>query len=105
MSAVLACLVSGCNLVKTDVLVVGGGTSGVPAAVEAARNGCDVVLVEAGGQLGGTMTTGGVSFPGLFHAHGRQIIAGIGWDLVCRCVEMDGGALPDFTQQIGRAHV
>ena len=56
--------------------MVGGGTAGVPAAIEAARNGCDVVLVEAGGQLGGTMTTGGVSFPGLFHAHGRQIIAG-----------------------------
>ena len=104
MFTVLACLISGCNLVKTDILVVGGGTAGVPAAVEVARNGCDVVLVEAGGQLGGTMTTGGVSFPGLFHAHGRQIIAGIGWDLVCRCVEMDGGALPDFTQPYGDTH-
>ena len=101
---VLASLVSGCNLVKTDILVVGGGTSGVPAAIEAARNGCDVVMVEAGGQLGGTMTTGGVSFPGLFHAHGRQIIAGIGWDLICRCVEMDGGVMPDFTQPYGDAH-
>ena len=104
MFTVLASLVSGCNLVKTDILVVGGGTAGVPAAVEAARNGCDVVLVEAGGQLGGTMTTGGVSFPGLFHAHGRQIIAGIGWDLICRCVEMEGGTLPDFTKPYGDTH-
>ena len=33
-------------------------------------------LVEAGGQLGGTTTTGGVDFPGLFHAWGKQVIAG-----------------------------
>jgi hypothetical protein len=47
--------------------------------------------VEAGSQLGGTMTTGGVDFPGLFHAWGKQIIAGIGWDLVRAAVELNGG--------------
>lgn len=100
----LVCMVSGCCSIRTDILVVGGGTAGVPAAIEAARCGCDVTLVEAGGQLGGTMTTGGVCFPGLFHAHGRQVIAGIGWDLVCRTVEMDGGELPDFTKPYGDNH-
>ena len=95
---------SGCSTISTDILVVGGGTAGGPAAVEAAASGCDVTLVEAGGQLGGTMTTGGVCFPGLFHAHGRQVISGIGWDLVNECVQMDGGTLPDFTKPYGDNH-
>jgi hypothetical protein len=46
--------------------------------------------------LGGTMTSGGVGFPGLFHARGRQIIAGIGLELVTGCVREAGGKLPDF---------
>lgn len=80
-----------------EVLVVGGGTAGCVAAVAAARAGASTMLVDLAPQLGGTMTLGGVAFPGLFHAHGRQVIAGIGWDLVRRTVELDGGALPDFT--------
>ena len=35
------------------------------------------LLVERGAQLGGATTTGGVSFPGLFDAWGKQVIAGI----------------------------
>ena len=92
------------RVIRTDILVIGGGTAGVPAAIQAARLGCDVTLVEVGGQLGGTMTTGGVSFPGLFHANGSQIIAGVGWDLVCEAVYMDGGTLPDFSKPYGNAH-
>ena len=53
--------------------------------------------MEAGSQLGGVTTTGGVSFPGLFHAWERQIIAGIGWELVTKAVELDSGTFPDFT--------
>jgi len=90
--------------IDADVLVVGGGTAGVPAAIQSARSGCKTVLVESGSQLGGTMTTGGVRFPGLFHAWGKQVIAGIGWDLVCRTVEMDGGSLPDFSKPFGTNH-
>lgn len=93
-----------CTNVDTDVLVIGGGTAGVPAAIEAANCKCDVTLVESGSQLGGNMTTGGVSFPGLFHAYGHQIISGIGWDLVRESVELDGGTLPDFTIPFGNDH-
>jgi len=42
----------------TDVLVAGGGTAGVVAAIAAARTGARVLLVEAGGFLGGMMTAG-----------------------------------------------
>jgi len=81
---------------EADVLVVGGGTAGTVAALQAARIGAKTLLVEHGSQLGGTMTVGGVAFPGLFHAWGKQVIGGIGWDLVRQTVELDGGRLPDF---------
>ncbi len=81
---------------KADVVVFGGGTAGTIAALAAARLGARTTLIERGSQLGGTMTVGGVAFPGLFHAWGKQVIAGIGWDLVRQAVAMDGGTLPDF---------
>jgi hypothetical protein len=87
-----------------DVLVVGGGTAGTIAAIQAGRLGARTILVEAGSQLGGTTTTGGVDFPGLFHAWGRQVIAGIGWELVTRAVELNSDDLPDFTKPTGRQH-
>lgn len=43
---------------KTDVVVVGGGPAGVAAAVEAARGGAKVALVERHGSLGGLFTNG-----------------------------------------------
>ena len=80
-----------------DVIVLGGGTAGVIAAVQAGRAGARTLLVEKAAALGGTTTTGGVNFPGLFHAWGQQVIAGIGWDLVRSCVEESECTLPDFT--------
>ncbi|NND06390.1 MAG: FAD-dependent oxidoreductase [Saprospiraceae bacterium] len=82
---------------QTDVLVVGGGTAGVIAAIQAGRMGTNTILVENGSQLGGTTTTGGVSFPGIFHAWGKQIIGGIGWELVMECVTLNDGKLPNFS--------
>ncbi|MCY1723471.1 FAD-dependent oxidoreductase [Prolixibacteraceae bacterium Z1-6] len=90
--------------IKTDILVVGGGTAGVIAAIQAGRAGCSTILIENGNQLGGTTTTGGVAFPGLFHAWGKQIIAGIGWELVTDAVKLDGGELPDFSIPTGKNH-
>lgn len=34
--------------------------------------------------LGGTTTSAGINVPGLFRVWGRQLIAGIGWELVSR---------------------
>jgi hypothetical protein len=43
---------------RYDVVVVGGGTSGAPAAIGAARQGADVLLLEYQHALGGTATLG-----------------------------------------------
>ncbi len=83
---------------EVDVLVVGGGTAGHVAAIQAGRAGAKTLVVERGSQLGGTTTTGGVAFPGLFDAWGKQVIAGIGWELVRESVELDGGKLPNFSK-------
>tara|TARA_B100001093_G_scaffold498510_1_gene546686 strand:- start:7764 stop:9146 length:1383 start_codon:yes stop_codon:yes gene_type:complete len=92
------------NLLDVDVLVVGGGSAGHVAAIQAGRMGAKTVLLERNSQLGGTTTTGGVSFPGLFHAWGKQIIGGIGWELVAKSVEVDGRELQDFTK-VHKSHV
>ncbi len=83
---------------EVDVLVVGGGTAGHVAAIQAGRAGAKTLIVERNSQLGGTTTTGGVAFPGLFDAWGVQVIAGIGWELVKESVELDGGEFPDFSK-------
>jgi hypothetical protein len=85
-------------IIKVDVVVVGGGTAGTIAAIQAAKAGAKTILIERGSVLGGIITTGGVAFPGLFDAWGKQIIAGIGWELVKQTVELDGGSLPNFTK-------
>jgi len=47
-------------ILKVDVLVVGGGTGGTVAAITAAENGMQTMLVEMNPRLGGTGTIGGV---------------------------------------------
>ena len=63
---------------EAEVLVVGGGTAGVAAAVAAAREGADVLLVERQGYLGG-LATGGliILLLTLDDGSGRQVIAGL----------------------------
>jgi len=83
--------------INTDILIIGGGTAGAIAAIQAGRAGARTILVESGSQLGGTTTTGGVTFPGIFHAWGKQIIGGIGWEILTDCVKLNGDKLPDFS--------
>ena len=77
-----------------DVVVCGGGTAGFCAAIAAARMGAKTAVIERFGAFGGTMTVGGVNAPALFHAHGKQIIAGIGWELMLRLAEKGYASLP-----------
>ena len=41
-----------------DIIIVGGGTTGIAAAVSAARDGAKVCIIEYYGFLGGNATTG-----------------------------------------------
>jgi len=47
--------------IETEVLVIGGSTSGVAAALSSARQGVSTVLIEEGPWLGGMLTAAGVS--------------------------------------------
>ena len=88
---------------EIDILVVGSGSAGTTAAIQAGRAGAKTLLMERNAQLGGTTTTGGVAYPGLFDAWGKQVISGIGWELIKESVELDGGKFPDFSK-VPRAH-
>lgn len=82
-----------------DILVVGGGTAGAIAAIQAGRLGASVLLVEMTGQLGGTMTNGQVSGAAYFWSPLKQIIAGIGWELVQKAVALGSTPPPDYTRR------
>ena len=66
---------------KYDVIVVGGGMSGVSAAVSAARQGRRVALIEQSSILGGMGTAGMITMimtsRSWFHGIGRELIDGL----------------------------
>ena len=73
-----------------DVVVAGGGPSGVAAAIAAARLGAKTLLVEATGALGG-MGTSGLAANWYCLSDGQQIITrGIFWEIV-RALRDAGG--------------
>ena len=51
------------ELISCDVLVVGGGTGGTSAAIQAARAGSKTILVSEFEWLGGMLTSAGVAAP------------------------------------------
>lgn len=59
-----------------DVVVVGGGCSGVAAAISAARNGGRTLLIDAGSLVGGELTTG-LPVDGAMNARGEWIVGGV----------------------------
>ena len=90
-------------LARADVLVVGGGTAGVAAAVAAARGGARVVLAEATSSLGGLATNGLIALLlTLDDGRGRQVIAGLCQELVERMTAL-GGAFAPPAEHWGRA--
>lgn len=77
---------------QTDVLVIGGGTAGVTAALAAQRTGADVTLVERYGHLGG-LWTGGLVLIVIGHivTGGKQVCQGIGEEMLQRLDKLDRG--------------
>jgi hypothetical protein len=82
---------------RFDVVVAGGGTAGVVAAIAAARQGAKTALVELKGYPGGTVTEGGTAlhsfynlwkaFPGV---RKRQVVRGIPQEIIDRLARVGG---------------
>jgi hypothetical protein len=80
-----------------DVVIAGGGTAGVIAAIAAARHGAKTALIEAKGYPGGIVVEGGTAlhsfynlwkaFPGV---EKRHIVKGIPQEIVDRLAEAGG---------------
>jgi len=82
-----------------DVVVVGGGTSGVAAAIGAARAGASTILIERLGVLGGQMNVSGppgFAYAYMFNPRCEQILGGILEETHRRLLK-DGHALPHTT--------
>ena len=70
-----------------DVVVIGGGPSGVSAAIAAGKNGARTLLVERFGYLGGMLTNAGTGPMMSFHAGETQVVQGIPGQIIDRMVE------------------
>jgi len=80
---------------EADVVVVGGGPGGIGAAVSAARNGADTVLIERYGHLGGMGTGGLVTIiPQLTDIFGKQQIVGLTQEWVDRLKSREAVVYP-----------
>ena len=79
-----------------DVVVVGGGTSGVAAAICAARTGANTLVIERLGALGGQMNVSGppgFAYAWMFNPRWEQVIAGFMEETHNRLLK-EGHALP-----------
>ena len=86
------------DYVKTvtyDIAVAGGGVAGVAAAVEAARCGKKVVLIEKSTQLGGLATIGLINFfVPMCNGRGTQIIKGMADEFLRLSVKYGFDSIP-----------
>ncbi|MCF4175374.1 MULTISPECIES: FAD-dependent oxidoreductase [Vibrio] len=84
-----------------DVVVAGGGTAGHIAAIQVARAGVSVSLIEASSMLGGTMTDGGVFMPNHWHSPTQPVVQGIGWELFNRSKQIEGLRVKSMKERYG----
>ncbi len=80
-----------------DVVVAGGGTAGVVAALASARQGAKTVLVENKGYTGGVAVEGGTALHSFFNlwkafpgVEKRQVVKGIPQEIVDRLMRVGG---------------
>jgi ribulose 1,5-bisphosphate synthetase/thiazole synthase len=83
-------------LAETEVLVVGSGPGGLAAALGAAREGVDTMLVERYGCVGGAITHVGVESIAWYRYAGTTDVEGIGIELEQRAKDM--GATHTYPQ-------
>ena len=96
-----------------DVLVIGGGPAGLCAAIAAARNGADTLLIEQNGYCGGMATAGLVApFMTCYDSGGStMLIRGLFAEIIDRLVAVGGAIHPSrvnspssFTSYITNGH-
>jgi hypothetical protein len=82
-----------------DVVVAGGGTAGVVAALAAARTGAKTILIESKGYTGGTVVEGGTALHSFFNiwkafpgVEKRQVVRGIPQEIISRLLKVGGTA-------------
>ena len=82
-----------------ELVVLGGGPAGVCAAIEAARDGAKVLLIEGSGMLGGMATTGLVGpFMTNYDREGeRPTVGGLYREIIERLEARSGAILPENT--------
>ena len=73
-----------------NILVVGGGPSGLSAAISAARTGVDVILMDRFGCFGGVITTVGMETIGWYRYEGTVDSEGIGIEMERLAAKMGG---------------
>jgi len=80
-----------------DVVIAGGGTAGVVAAIASARQGAKTALIEAKGYTGGIVVEGGTALHSYFNlwkafpgVEKRQIVKGIPQEIIDRLMERGG---------------
>lgn len=78
-----------------DVIVVGGGPGGVPAAIAAKRAGARTLLIERSGILGG-MAVSGLPLLGYIDRAGNQALGGIAQEFIDELEQIDGGTIGHF---------
>lgn len=76
-----------------DVLILGGGTSGVGAAVAASRSGANTLLVERYGFLGGVANVG-LCLHTFHSSNGERVVAGLPWEMIQRMKALGGSTGP-----------
>jgi len=93
---------------KFDVVVAGGGTAGIFAAMAAARHGAKTMLIESKGYCGGVAVEGGTAihsfynlYTGFENCTKRKVVQGIPAEFMDRLTEM-GGATGYPEMETGR---
>lgn len=83
-----------------DVIVVGGGSAGICAAIASARKGAKTLLVEDTGWLGGIGTTAAMVEFGPIVRGGLRVVGGIPYELMQRMRSFGGAELRDETEDL-----
>lgn len=100
--------------ITTDVLVIGGGPSGLCAAIASARSEAKTLLIEQNGYSGGMATAGLVApFMTCYDSGGNtMLIRGLFEEIVNRLIEIGGAIHPSkiptssaFTSYITAGHI